>query len=406
MKVRCWLMLGVSLLCYFMAARFQILLFLFLAGIIVIADKTSKQQVRKISFLIAILLLVMGFVVFKVNTSMPMLVGYSVFAFSGISFIIDQYKDKKKYGIVDTLVYLFFFPKMMAGPIVRASNFIPQLALKSKINNQALYKGFKLILFGCFLKLIVADNLLDTESGKVGINLFAQTLIWGIRFYIDFFSYSIIAVGLAFWCGIELPYNFDNPYSATSFRDFWKRWNITLTSWLRDYIYIPLGGNRQSKLRTLINIFLTFIVSGLWHGISIPFVLWGCFHAFLVCMEKLLGISYKNMAFPFKIIYRVLVIVITMFLWQLFRFRDSGDIYTYLERLQVSSVCEDWTIVSLLMAVASLIFIENKRIKTLIFDMGTSRTYVFCEVILLVLMLALLILCPNQYSFNFFYFNF
>lgn len=147
MKVRSYLMLGISFLCYFVMVWLNIILFVLLAIAIVLVDKIRKSELRKIFSAFVILLIVIGFVVFKVFSSIQMLVGYSVFAFSGISFIVDQYKDKKEYSITDILVYLFFFPKMLAGPIVRASDFIPQLTQQLKWQDLALYKGFKLVLF-------------------------------------------------------------------------------------------------------------------------------------------------------------------------------------------------------------------------------------------------------------------
>ncbi|MBS5527899.1 MAG: MBOAT family protein [Prevotella sp.] len=377
-----------------------------LAIAIVLVDKIRKSELRKIFSAFVILLIVIGFVVFKVFSSIQMLVGYSVFAFSGISFIVDQYKDKKEYSITDILVYLFFFPKMLAGPIVRASDFIPQLTQQLKWQDLALYKGFKLVLFGGFLKFIIADNLLDMDAEQTGICLFLQSLVWGVRFYMDFYSYSIIAVGLALWCGIKLPYNFDNPYSAKSFRDFWKRWNITLTSWLRGYVYIPLGGSRMTKSRMLLNIFLTFIISGLWHGISFPFLLWGCCHGVLVCIEKFLCLSSDSMTSVCKMLYRLFVVIVTMQLWQLFRFKNIGELLEYSKRMFINSEFKGQIIVSLLIAVVSLFVIENRCIKSLVFSMATSKNHIICEVSLLALMLALLLLCPYKYTFNFFYFNF
>lgn len=406
MKVRSCLILGISLLCYFVLVRLNILLFMFFAIAIVLVDKVCKSKLRKILSAIVISLLIIGFIVFKAFSSTQMLVGYSVFAFSCISFIVDQTKERKDYCTADTLTYLFFFPKMMAGPIVRASDFIPQLTQQLKWQDLVLYKGFKLVLFGCFLKFIVADNLLNTDAEQVGISLFFQSMVWGIRFYMDFYSYSIIAVGLALWCGIKLPYNFNNPYSATSFRDFWTRWNITLTSWLRDYVYIPIGGSRTAKARMLLNILLTFVVSGLWHGISLPFLLWGCCHGILVCAEKITNLSFDNMTSIYKMLYRSFVVIITMLLWQLFRFKNISELFEYSERMFVNSEYEGHIIVSLLIAVASLLIIESKCIKSLVFDMSTSRDHVIGEVSLLSLMLASLLLCPYQYTFNFFYFNF
>lgn len=399
-------LLVISLLCYALLVKWQIILLLLLAGIVLLTDKMTRASYQGIVFTAAVLLLICGFLIFKGFTSLTMIVGYSVFAFSGISYIVDQYKRRKKYSSLDTLVYLFFFPKMMAGPIVRASEFIPQLSVDYKWNTSTVYQGFKLVLYGCFIKFIIADNLLGVEHESTGLNLFMQSLIWGVRFYLDFYAYSIIAVGIAWWMGIQLPYNFANPYSSRTFRDFWKRWNITLSSWLSDYIYIPLGGNKHSKFATSVNILLTFVVSGLWHGISIPFVLWGLGHGTLVIIERFAIRPSRLQNAVLKQGYRILVIVATMLLWQLFRFEDYTDIFRYGHEL-----CSNWIYTPAILwtfgiAIASLLLIESKLIKQAVFCLGSSRASIFGEVSLFTLMLVILLLCPYNYTFNFFYFNF
>lgn len=407
MILRKYFLLVVSLLFYTCLVRWQIFLLLLLAGAIVLTDRITKNPFQCMASVLTILLLISGFLAFKGFTSAKMIVGYSVFAFSGISHIIDQYKGRKYYSIIDTLVYLFFFPKMMAGPIVRASEFIPQLCSKHKKWMEAsIYQGFKLSLYGCFLKFIIADNLLCIERDAIGVNLALQSLIWGIRFYLDFYAYSLIAVGVAMWFGITLPYNFDNPYSSESFRDFWKRWNITLSTWLRDYIYIPLGGSKRSQPSTFMNILLTFVISGLWHGISIPFVLWGLAHSAFVSMERFVIRPTKRQSRAFKLVYRVFVVIVTAVLWQLFRFDDCTDIMIYGQNL-----CGGWNInpsilLTLGVAVVFLFVVESKQIKSLVFHLDSSRLSIYGEATLFSLMLAILLLCPYKYTFSFFYFSF
>ena len=284
-----------SLACYVYFTQWNVVYFLLLAFLIVCTNHINNTFLRKSFSLTTIVCLIAGFLLFKFSAiNENMVLGYSVFAFCGISIVIDQYKERHNYDTVDILLYLFFFPKMLAGPIVRAGNFIEQLAA-STMSKQQLYQGTKLLIYACFLKFIVADIFLNTDMTGVGFNLFMQTVIWGIRFYLDFYSYSLMAVGLGLWVGIRLPYNFDNPYSALTFRDLWHRWNITLTQWLGKYIYIPLGGNKCSVAHICLNIVLTFVVSGLWHGITWPFALWGICHGALVCLERMgSGIPQKH----------------------------------------------------------------------------------------------------------------
>ena len=176
-----------------------------------------------------------------------------------------------------------------------------------------------------------------------------QSFIWGIRFYFDFYAYSLLAVGVALVFGMVLPYNFDNPYSAQSFKDFWQRWNITLSTWLRTYIYIPLGGNRCSKNRAILNILVTFVVSALWHGLTIPFVFWGLAHAGLICLERYVFIPFKG-----RWMYRVFVLLSCIFLWQFFRFNNMTDIDIYFYNLTTEERLKSSLLLSVICALVSL----------------------------------------------------
>lgn len=393
-----------SLACYVYFTQWNVVYFLLLAFLIVCTNHINNTFLRKSFSLTTIVCLIAGFLLFKFSTiNENMVLGYSVFAFCGISFVIDQYKERHNYDTVDILLYMFFFPKMLAGPIVRAGNFIEQLAA-STMSKQQLYQGTKLLIYACFLKFIVADIFLNTDMTGVGFNLFMQTVIWGIRFYLDFYSYSLMAVGLGLWVGIRLPYNFDNPYSALTFRDLWHRWNITLTQWLGKYIYIPLGGNKCSAAHICLNIVLTFVVSGLWHGLTWPFALWGICHGALVCLERM-GVGYTPKAL-FKWPYRLFVVLTTMLLWQLFRLTGLKQVADYLAQLGSSAVIDKTILIYGLSACLLLYTIESPITKRLMLGNEDSRSHIIYEVSILSIMLVILTLCPLHYSFDFFYLKF
>lgn len=404
MRIRNFIILIVSILCYAYVIHWQFLIYLVLSGGILLIDKLKKPRIKKTLSWLTILLLICGFPILK-GFSNGIIYGYSVFSFSAISYIVDQIRNKKNYSSIDTLIYLFFFPKMMAGPIVRAADFIPQLSIMN-LKIVSIYKGGKLLIYGFFLKMIIADNILYSTIDGTGLNLLMQSVIFGIQFYIDFYSYSIIAVGLALCLGITMPYNFDNPYSAQSFKDFWKKWNITLSSWLKDYIYIPLGGNHKSKYLTQLNVLITFIISGLWHGLSFPFIFWGICHALLVNVEKYFSLQHRLKNKTLKFGFRAIVITITILLWQLFRFEKFDDIIRYCNDLFQYSTFNEVNIISLITSILVLIAVESKIIKHTIFGMSMERNYIIVEVTFLSIILMLLLLCPFKYTFNFFYFNF
>lgn len=401
--MRKYALLFLSLACYVYFTQWNIVYFLILAMLIVYSNHANKDIYKKYLALAVIASLVVGFILFKFTETSGMLLGYSVFAFCGISFIADQYKVGKKYDMIDILLYLFFFPKMLAGPIVRIDYFVNQLSY-NRMSRRQLYQGTKLMIYGCFLKFMVADIFLNIDMSGVGFNLFVQTIIWGIRFYFDFYAYSLMAVGLAFMVGIQLPYNFDNPYSAISFRDIWHRWNITLTEWLGKYVYLPLGGSRCTPYKTCTNVLLTFIISGLWHGLTMPFILWGFCHGILVCTERLL--FNQQMDGMKKLAYRIWVVMITLFLWQLFRLSDICQVIDYISQLFSSAKVEISIIIYGVIACASVYIVELPLVKRLMLGNERLQRDVICEVSILSIMLAIMILCPLHFTFNFFYLKF
>lgn len=402
--IRKFTLLLLSLACYAYFTQWNVVYFLLLAFFCVCSNHINNALIRKTLVFVTIVSLIVGFLFFKFATiSGNTILGYSVFAFCGISFVIDQYKAEQKYDVIDILLYLFFFPKMLAGPIVCVEDFTTQLN-QNAMSKRQMYQGIKLLIYASFLKFIVADLLLDNDMTGIGLNLLMQTMVWGVRFYLDFYAYSLIAIGLGLLVGIKLPYNFDNPYGALSFRDLWHRWNITLSQWLSKYVYIPLGGSRCSAANICLNIILTFVVSGLWHGITLPFVLWGVCHGTLVCLERIY-LKYSGKA-PQKWSYRLFVVLTTMFLWQLFRLTDLNQIADFTAQLCSLAAIDKTTLIYGISAYLLLYAVESPIAKRLILGNENLRRYVICEVSILSVMLAVLVLCPLHYTFNFFYLKF
>lgn len=213
-------------------------------------------------------------------------VGISFYTFQSMSYVVDVYRRQMPAcrNLVQFLAYVSFFPQLVAGPIERGTNLLPQFARTLKITAADLEAGFGLVVWGLFKKVVAADNLAPlvelvyqhaTPSGPMVV---MGTVAFGLQIYCDFSGYSDIARGLARFLGFELMLNFNLPYFATSLREFWHRWHISLSTWLRDYLYVPLGGSRKGPGRTYLNLGVTMLLGGLWHGAALTFVLWGVWH--------------------------------------------------------------------------------------------------------------------------------
>lgn len=218
------------------------------------------------------------------NLSLLLPVGISFYTFQAISYVIDVYRAdcKAEKSLLKYALYIAFFPQLVAGPIERANNIIPQFDRKYEFNYRQITDGMILIAWGMFKKMVIADELavyVDKIYGKVvsytGFALIIATIMFAVQIYCDFSGYSDIAVGSAKLFGIDLMKNFEAPYLSSSLQEFWTRWHISLSQWLKDYVYIPLGGGRKGKIRANFNLLCTFLVSGLWHGADIKFVIWG-----------------------------------------------------------------------------------------------------------------------------------
>ena len=248
-----------------------------------------------------------------------------------------------------------FFPRLVAGPIERAGRLIPQFEKKFEFNYQQASSGLKLMLWGLFKKVVIADQaavlvnaVYQTPESYNGISLIIATLLFGFQIYCDFSGYSDIAIGTARLFGIELMTNFRTPYFASSIKDFWHRWHISLSTWFRDYVYIPLGGNRTNNFRINLNILITFTLSGLWHGANITFVLWGFLHGFLYFIESLISpqkfINKKAITFA-GIISTYLAV---NFLWIFFRAESWTQAKNIIEIIFNQQKGDSESIVSLL----------------------------------------------------------
>lgn len=229
-------------------------------------------------------------------------VGISFYTFQTLSYSIDIYRSKIKptKSALTFFTFVAFFPQLVAGPIERAKNLIPQFEKKFTFDFAHASSGLKLMLWGLFKKMVIADQLAvivnqvySVPESFDGWSIILTTFLFGFQIYCDFSGYSDIAIGTARLFGIELMTNFKTPYFAASFRDFWHRWHISLSTWFRDYVYIPLGGNRGAELKWLRNIIITFTVSGLWHGASITFLTWGLLHGLLFGAEHFISPIFK-----------------------------------------------------------------------------------------------------------------
>ena len=221
-------------------------------------------------------------------------VGVSFFTFQAISYVVDvKRRLVEPASTIDVAVYLSFFPHLVAGPIVRAREFLPQLATPRDPNHVAVGSGLALIGLGLVKKVVIADYLARTVVDPVfavpqsyhGADVLLAAYAYTAQIYCDFSGYTDMAIGLALLLGFVFPQNFRSPYRSLGFRDFWRRWHMTLSRFLRDFLYIPLGGNRKGKWKTYRNLFLTMLLGGLWHGAAWTFVLWGAFHGAGLCLE-------------------------------------------------------------------------------------------------------------------------
>lgn len=331
-EARKWLLLVASYIFYgWWDWRFCFLLFgasmvAWFAGLLL--ERTSRINTRKtiVGFAVASMLVVLG--VFKYygfflsglqdvlfalgwQRDLPFLeiilpVGISFFTFQAISYVIDVYREDvtARRSPLDVLLYISLFPQLVAGPIVRAADFLPQLERRAVLTRNATSFGLVLIIVGLFKKMVVANYLASELVDPVFLDPASQTSAlllagvygYAVQIYCDFSGYSDIAIGTAALLGFHFKENFNQPYRASSLQDFWRRWHISLSGWLRDYLFIPLGGSRNGTFKTYRNLFLTMFLGGLWHGAAWNFVIWGSLHGAWLAGERALSRNHKKTA--------------------------------------------------------------------------------------------------------------
>ena len=275
------------------------------------------------------------------NWAVP--VGISFFTFQAIGYVWDVYYKRigAERDFLTYALFISFFPSILSGPINKASLVIPQLKnLRPYFDYTKAVEGLRMILWGMFMKVVVADRMglyvdtvLPNYMNYTGVTCFAASIFYTIQIYGDFAGYSLMAIGVGKTLGFELTENFRRPYFAVSVTDFWRRWHISLSTWLKDYVYIPLGGSRCSRVRNYWNVFVTFLVSGIWHGANWTFIVWGIWHGLFQIIEKMIGQQKCNYGWLGKSIKIFVTFLMVNFAWIFFRMPTLGDAWGVIARI-------------------------------------------------------------------------
>ena len=358
----------------FYAANSPVLLLLLLSSILIniaasyfiVHGASSKKLTAVIGVILNLAILaffkyspLIGRTIFKEDSSIgeflimvPLPIGISFFMFQGISLLVDTYRENQQTEYkslvpklmtkhsMQTALFISFFPQLVAGPIVKSKDFIPQIRAKS-LNGIAWETCFKNIVTGYFLKMVIADNLKDFTlitypffETRSTINLLTMLFGYSMQIFADFAGYSLIAIGIAGLFGYQLRDNFMFPYISTSFSEFWNRWHISLSSFLKEYLYIPLGGNRKGKFRTYLNLFITMVLGGLWHGAAWSYAVWGIYHGLALAIERLvrqyLPIGKGLLS---QIMNGLFVFSIVTLGWLLFKLPEFSEVIYFIKAL-------------------------------------------------------------------------
>ena len=275
--------------------------------------------------------------------------GLSFYLLQSLGYVIDNYRGaaERETSLLRYAVSLSFFPKLLAGPIERANRFLPQLRKRRDVTVRDFTDGLSMFVVGLFKKIALADyfalyvaKVYSAPGDFQGPALILATFLFSWQIYFDFSGYTDMARGIARMMGIRLMLNFNNPYLATSLGDFWRRWHISLSSWFKDYVYIPLGGNRKGTFRTYRNVFLTMVISGLWHGAAWTFVLWGMVHGLgSIATRTLEKTSFYQHRVP-VVVKQLLVFGFVTFAWIFFRAASIGDAWTIIARIFTSGLTD------------------------------------------------------------------
>ncbi len=274
-----------------------------------LSESFCKNKISLIIFLILDLLplLSVKYIPHILRTQWIFPLGISFFTFQSISYIVDSYKNKipAEHKFLNTALFIAFFPTVSSGPIQRAEKLIPQFKSIRKFDYEDATDGMKLFAWGMFKKLCIADRIAvyvnyvyDNVSEQSGLAVLFAVVLYSFQIYCDFSAYTDMAVGVARYLGFDIGKNFDHPYLSKSTGEFWRRWHISLSSWLRDYVYIPLGGSRVAIPRIYLNLMITFLISGIWHGSTWNYVIWGILHGLYLCVGRTTKSLWEKIRIP------------------------------------------------------------------------------------------------------------
>ncbi|EOU2107071.1 MBOAT family protein, partial [Clostridium perfringens] len=335
--------------------------------------------------------------------------GISFYTFQTMSYTIDVYRGKIKAerNIINFGAYVCLFPQLIAGPIVKYSEIKNELKNR-KIKVNQVEEGITEFIIGMGKKVLIANNigLLWNEIQELGISYVSTPLLWlgviafSFQIYFDFSGYSSMAIGLGKMLGFDFPENFNFPYISRSITEFWRRWHITLGSWFKEYVYIPMGGNRLGKNRIILNLFIVWFLTGFWHGAKYNFIIWGLYFFFLIVIEKVFLMNYLN---KYKIFSHIYAIVFIVFGWALFSFEDLLSI-KYLFRMNFSLdfiyYLRNYFLVIIIAILGSTKLINN------IYERFIKKNkYLECLVLMMVFILSVAYLVDSTYN-PFLYFRF
>lgn len=364
-----WIMLLISSLFFYMCWRWQYIFLLFFPATIDFfvakaLEDSDNQKRRKLLLLLSVVTNLgllfyfkyFNFFIGSINSASALMnipfflnsakillpVGISFYTFQSISYTVEVFRKniqaERNFG--KFALFVSFFPQLVAGPINRPQILLPQLQNLQPLKSDNFIKGGRLILWGLFKKIVVADRLAffvnivyNSPESYHGLATILATVFFAFQIYCDFSGYSDIAIGVAKTMGVDLVKNFNKPYYSHSIKEFWSKWHISLSTWFRDYLYIPLGGNKVPVGRWVLNLFLTFLVSGIWHGASFNFVIWGAIHGVLIVLESL-NSKYKFL--PFKLpgfISSIWTFSIVCFAWIFFRANTVHDSFTIIKNI-------------------------------------------------------------------------
>ena len=350
-------------------------------------------------------------------------VGISFYTFQTLSYTIDTYRGKiqPSKSFLDYALYVSFFPQLVAGPIVRANDFLPQCKTPRNTSVDQFGWGLSLLTIGLFLKIIIADTILAPVVDKVyaapeyfsSLETWTAILAFSGQIFADFSGYSTAAIGASLCLGFVLPDNFKAPYAALGFREFWQRWHISLSTWLRDYLYISLGGNRISSIRTSINLMITMLLGGLWHGASWLFVIWGGLHGLYLIIEHFITQRIK-LEKPLSKMTQVLLIVLTFLIvsltWVFFRAESLQDVITIFSNLHKSSSSHkpQFEGFELILALSTIVLLVSWHITTKKSSLETffQKQHGIIKGLILTLMIMAIFLFASGDNRAFIYFQF